>query len=162
MKVIYPGSFDPITKGHMNMIEKASKIFGEVVVAIMHNSKKSNGLLTIPERLELISEIYKDVDNVKVLASDKLTVDVAEENECKLIIRGIRNVNDYTNETDLQKANYEISNGKVDTVCLFPDSKYEIVSSSLVRELLAHDKDVSKYVHPIVNDKLLSKKIKKD
>lgn len=157
-KVLYPGSFDPITKGHMNIIEQASNLFDEVIVAVMQNSLKKTGLFTLEERVEIIKELYQKVDNVKVILGSGASVDVALLNECKAIIRGFRSLSDYDYEVQLQQLNKEISNNMVNTVCLFADKEYQFVSSSMVKEVLNLDKDISKYVDPVVKEKMLIKK----
>lgn len=157
-KVLYPGSFDPITKGHMNIIEQASNLFDEVIVAVMQNPLKKTGLFTLEERIEIIKELYQKVDNVKVILGIGASVDVALLNECKAIIRGFRSLSDYDYEVQLQQINKEISNNMVNTVCLFADKEYQFVSSSMVKEVLNLDKDISKYVDPVVKEKMLIKK----
>jgi pantetheine-phosphate adenylyltransferase len=157
-KVLYPGSFDPITKGHMNIIEQASKLFDEVVVAVLQNPGKGNGLFSIEERFTIIEKLYERMENVKVVTGNGAAVDVAMLHECKAIIRGLRGLSDYDYEVQLAHINKDISNGEVNTVCLFADSEYQFVSSSVVREVWKLDKDVSKYVDPIVEEQLVLKK----
>mgnify|MGYP004519071761 FL=1 len=157
-KVLYPGSFDPITKGHMNIVNQASKLFDEVVIAVMQNPLKKNSFFTLEERVEIIKELYQKVDNVKVILGSGAAVDVALINECKAIIRGLRSLSDYDYEVQLQQMNMEISNNKINTICLFADKDYQFVSSSMVKEIFNLDKDVSKYVDPIVMEKMLVKK----
>ena len=157
-KVLYPGSFDPITKGHMNIIEQASKLFDEVVVAVLQNPGKGSGLFSIEERFTIIEKLYERMENVKVVTGNGAAVDVAMLHECKAIIRGLRGLSDYDYEVQLAHINKDISNGEVNTVCLFADSEYQFVSSSVVREVWKLDKDVSKYVDPIVEDQLVFKK----
>ena len=156
-KVIYPGSFDPITKGHMNIVEQASALFDEVVVAVMQNPNKK-GFFTLEERIEIIREIYKDLGNVKVVSGSGATVDLAELYECSAIVRGLRSLTDFDYEQSMQQINKEISNYKVNTVCLFADKEYQYVSSSMVKEVFSLDKDISNYVHPLVKKKMLEKK----
>ena len=157
-KVLYTGSFDPITKGHMNIIEQASKLFDEVVVAILVNPNKKNYLFTLEERLEIIKSLYERMDNIKVIAAKGAAVDVAMLNECKAIVRGLRSLSDYDYEVQIQQVNKEISNGQINTVCLFADSEYQFVSSSVVKEIFGLDKDISKYVPPVVVEKMKAKK----
>ena len=157
-KVLYTGSFDPITKGHMNIIEQASKLFDEVVVAILVNPNKKNYLFTIEERLEIIKSLYERMDNIKVIAAQGAAVDVAMLHECKAIVRGLRSLSDYDYEVQIQQVNKEISNGQINTVCLFADSEYQFVSSSVVKEIFGLDKDISKYVPPVVVEKMKAKK----
>ena len=157
-KVLYPGSFDPITKGHMNIIEQASNLFDEVVIAVLQNPTKKAGLFTLEERLEIIKELYKKMDNIKVVTGNGASVDIATSYECKAIIRGLRSLSDYDYEVQLQQINKDISNNQVNTVCLFADKEYQFISSSVVKEVLKLDKDVSRYVDPYVAKKLYLKK----
>ena len=157
-KVLYPGSFDPITKGHMNIVKQASELFDEVVIAVLQNPLKRNGMFTLEERLEIIRKIYEKVENVKVVSGSGASVDIAILHECKAIVRGLRSLSDYDYEVQLQQMNKEISNGKVNTVCLFADSEYQFVSSSMVKEVFNLDKDISRYVDPVVKEKMLVKK----
>ena len=157
-KVLYPGSFDPITKGHMNIVNQARELFDEVVIAVMQNPLKKNSFFTLEERVEIIKELYQKVNNVKVILGSGAAVDVALINECKAIIRGLRSLSDYDYEVQLQQMNMEISNNKINTICLFADKDYQFVSSSMVKEIFNLDKDVSKYVDPIVMEKMLVKK----
>lgn len=157
-RVLYPGSFDPITKGHMNIVNQASELFDEVVIAVMQNPLKKNSFFTLEERVKIIKELYQKVNNVKVILASGAAVDVALLNECKAIIRGLRSLSDYDYEVQLQQMNKEISNNKINTICLFADKDYQFVSSSMVKEIFNLDKDVSKYVDPIVMGKMLVKK----
>ena len=157
-KVLYPGSFDPMTKGHMNIVEQASDLFDEVIIVVMQNPLKKSGLFTLEERMEIIKELYQRMNNVRVISASGAAVDVALLNECKAIIRGLRSLSDYDYEVQLQQMNKEISNNKVNTICLFADKEYKFVSSSMVKEVLNLDKDISKYVDPIVRERMLVKK----
>ena len=157
-KVLYPGSFDPMTKGHMNIVEQASDLFDEIIIAVMQNPLKKSGLFTLEERMEIIKELYQRMNNVKVISGSGAAVDIALLNECKAIIRGIRSLSDYDYEVQLQQMNKEISNNKVNTICLFADKEYQFVSSSMVKEVLNLDKDISRYVDPIVRERMLVKK----
>lgn len=157
-KVLYPGSFDPMTKGHMNIVEQASDLFDEVIIAVMQNPLKKSGLFTLEERMEIIKELYQRMNNVRVISASGAVVDVALLNECKAIIRGLRSLSDYDYEVQLQQMNKEISDNKVNTICLFADKEYQFVSSSMVKEVLNLDKDISRYVDPIVRERMLVKK----
>ena len=157
-KVLYPGSFDPLTIGHMNIIKQAYELFDEVIIAVLQNPLKTSGLLTIEERMEIIKNIYQKTNNVKVITANGAAVDIALLYECKAIIRGLRSLSDYDYEVKLQQINKEISNNKVNTICLFADKEYQFVSSSMVKEILNLNKDISKYVDPIVKEKMLIKK----
>lgn len=157
-KVLYPGSFDPITKGHMNIIDQASSLFDEVVVAVLINSSKKTSLFTIEERINTIKELYKNVKNVKVISSSGAAVDVATNNSCNAIVRGLRSLSDYDYEVQLSQINKDISNNQVNTVCLFADKEYQFVSSSVVKEVFNLNKDISKYVDPLVKQKMIDKR----
>jgi len=157
-RVIYPGSFDPITKGHMDIINQASELFDEVVVAILQNPNKKTSFFTIEERLEIIKKLYENYDNIKVVSGNSATVDLALLYECKAIIRGLRGLSDYDYEVQLAQVNKDISNNKVNTICLFADKEYQFISSTVVKEVLNLNKDISNYVDPYVKKKLYLKK----
>lgn len=157
-RVLYPGSFDPITKGHMNVIKQASGLFDEVIVAVLQNSSKKTGLFSIEERLEIIKELYKEVNNIKVVSGSGAAVDIAMLYKCRAIVRGLRGLSDYDYEVSLNYINKDISNGEVNTICLFADIDYQFISSSVVKEVFNLDKDISNYVDPLVKKKMLIKK----
>ena len=158
IKVLYAGSFDPITKGHMNIIDQASPLFDEVIVAVMQNPLKEAGLFTLEERIKMIQELYQKTDKVRVISGRGATVDLAILYECKALIRGIRSLKDYDEEAQLQQINKEITNNKVNTICFFADKEYQFVSSTMVKEVFQLNKDFSNYVDPIVQEKMLRKK----
>ena len=158
MKVLYPGSFDPITKGHMDIISQASKLFDEVVIAVLQNSNKKNSLFTLEERVEIIKDLYKKIDNIKVVTGRGAAVDIALLNECKAIVRGLRSISDFDYEIKMNQINKEISDNKINTICLFADKEYLYTSSSMVKELLYLEKDVSKYIDSSVFEKIYLKK----
>ena len=156
-KVLYPGSFDPITKGHMNIIEQASDLFDEIIVAVLINPKKT-GMFTLEERIEMIQEIYKNFKNIKIESGVNAAVDVAFINNCKAIIRGIRTITDFDYEIQLAQINKQISDNQINTICLLADLNYQFISSSMVKELFGLGKDISNYVDPIVKEKMIIKK----
>ena len=114
IKAIYPGTFDPITVGHLDVIKRASKIYDKLIVAVMENNKK-NCTFTEAERKAMIEKCIKDLPNVQVVVGDGLTVDFAKKNKCNVIIRGIRAVSDYESELALATANMSLDN-KIETV----------------------------------------------
>jgi len=156
-KVLYPGSFDPITKGHMNIVEQSLDLFDEVVIAVMHNPAKKNSFFTTEERVEIIKELYKDDQRVSIVSAEGATVDVALDNGCKAIVRGLRSLTDFDYEVGLQQINKDITDGKINTVCLFADKDYQFISSSMVKEVFGLNKDISKYVAPLVKKKMLKR-----
>ena len=159
-KVLYPGSFDPITKGHMNIVKQASELFDEVIIAVLQNPLKKSGLFTLEERIEIVKELYKNVSNIKIVSGSGAAVDIALLYGCKAIIRGLRSLSDYDYEVQLQQINKEISDNQINTICLFADKEYQFVSSSVVKELFNLDKDFSRYVDPLVQEKMLIKKLR--
>ena len=149
-KVLFTGSFDPITKGHMDIIEQASNLFDEVLIGILINPEKKNAFFSQKERLEIIREIYKKKKNINVISSTKLGVDLAKEKDCKIIIRGLRSILDFEYEYQLSLTNTDLSNDEVTTVCLFSKPEYQNISSSTVKQIFKLNRDISKYVNSIV------------
>ena len=156
MKVLYPGSFDPITFGHMNIIEQCCDLFDEVIVAVMYNSQKT-GMFTADERVQLIENLYKDNPKVKVVSSLGATIDLAIEQDCKAIVRGLRSLSDFEYEIQLSQINKQLSKGKVNTISLFAENNLENISSSMVKEILRLNKDVSDYVDSSVQEAMKKK-----
>lgn len=141
---IYPGSFDPITNGHIDLIKRASKLFDEVIIGITQNSKKS-AFLAIEERIKLSEEILKEIDNVKVLSFGTLLVDFAQAQNAQVILRGLRAVSDFEYEFQLSGMNKHL-NANIETLFMTPAEQYANISSSLVREILSLGGDVSHFV----------------
>jgi|TARA_B110000261_G_C13021053_1_gene332127 pantetheine-phosphate adenylyltransferase len=141
---IYPGSFDPITNGHIDLIKRASKLFDEVIVGITQNSKKT-AFINIDERISLSSEILKDINNVKVLSFNTLLVDFAEEQNAQVILRGLRAISDFEYEFQLSGMNKHL-NSNIETLFMTPAEQYANISSSLVREILSLGGDISHFV----------------
>ncbi len=156
-KVLYTGSFDPITKGHENIIKQASELFDEVIVAILRNPKKQNVFFTIEERLEILQKIYQTCENIKIITASGAAVDVATLHKCKAIIRGLRGLTDFDYEISMAGINKDISNGEINTICLFADNNYQNISSSMVKEVFTLGKPISKYVNPIVEQAMNEK-----
>lgn len=159
LKVLYTGSFDPITKGHMNIINQASNLFDEVIVAILHNSSKKTPMFTIEERMAMIQKIYQTCQNIKVITASGAAVDIATLYECKAIIRGLRGLTDFDYEIGMAQINKDISNGDINTICLFAENNYQNISSSMVKEVFSLGKDISRYVDPIVEEEMQNKRL---
>ena len=155
-KALYTGSFDPPTYGHMNVVEQALELFDEVVVAVMINSSKKP-FFSIEERMEMLEEIYKNYQNVKIVSGGGAAVDLALLHDCKAMIRGMRGVTDFEYELQMATINRKLNN-EVSTVSLFPDVEVQHISSSVVRELYGLDKNLDEYVHPYVKEKLMERK----
>ena len=156
IRVLYPGSFDPITYGHINIIEQTCDLFDEIIVAVMHNPRKS-GMFTPDERVKLIADLYKNNPKIKVVSSDGATIDLALENNCKAIIRGLRTLTDFEYEIQMAQINKQISQNKINTISLFAEHDYENISSSMVKEILYLNKDVSRYVPASVEQAMKDK-----
>ena len=156
-KVLYTGSFDPITKGHENVIKQASELFDEVIVAILKNPKKPNGFFTVEERLEILKKIYATCENIQVIIGSGAAVDVATLHKCKAIVRGLRGLTDFDYEIGMAGINKEISNGEINTICLFADNNYQNISSGMVKEVFTLGKPISRYVSPVVEEAMNEK-----
>ena len=139
---IYPGSFDPITKGHLNIIERAAKIFDVVVVCVMVNSDKKNPLFSLEERLRLIDKVIGDLPNVRVETFSGLLAEYAKRHEPAVIVKGLRAVSDFESEFQMALINRKI-NPNLDTFFLTASEKYTYLSSSVVKELARYGADLS-------------------
>ncbi len=139
---IYPGSFDPITKGHLNIIERAAKIFDVVVVCVMVNSDKKNPLFSLEERLRLIDKVVKDLPNVRVETFSGLLAEYAKRHEPAVIVKGLRAVSDFESEFQMALINRKI-NPNLDTFFLTASEQYTYLSSSVVKELARYGADLS-------------------
>lgn len=156
MKIsIYPGSFDPITNGHIDIIERAAKLSDKLIVAVLNNSDKKP-LFSVNERLEMIKDAIKDIKNVEVDSFEGLTVDYCKKKNASIMIRGLRAVTDFEYELQLAHTNRELNN-EVDTVFLLADMNYSYLSSSTVRQVSEYGGDVSKFVTSFVEEKLKEK-----
>ena len=141
---IYPGSFDPITLGHFDVLKTAACIFDKVIIAVLNNTKKSC-YLTIDERVKLIKETVKEIENVEVDYFEGLTVDYAKQKNAEVIIRGLRAVSDFEYEMQLSQNNRTL-NSNINTVFLITKPEYNFISSSYVKEIHMMGGDISKFV----------------
>ena len=148
---IYPGSFDPITIGHLDIIKRASKNFDTLYVAVMDNSSK-HCMFTVKERVDFIKKCVKDIKNVKVVSDDSLTIDLAKKLKCKAIIRGVRALTDYENELALATANMQL-NSNIETYLLVSKPELSFLSSSIAKEIGSYNGDISHIIpKPILNE----------
>lgn len=152
MRTLYPGTFDPITNGHHDLVRRAANIFDEVVVAIASNPKK-RPLFTLEERVELSRLVLADVPNCKVIGYTGLTVQYARDNNIGVMVRGLRAVSDFEFEFQMATMSRKIE-PEVETVFLTPDEQFTYISSTMVKEVAAFGGDVSKFVHPRIVDEL--------
>jgi len=141
---IYPGSFDPITNGHIDLIKRASKLFDEIIIGITQNSKKA-AFLSIDDRINTINTALKGIDNIKVLSFDTLLVDFAAKQNAQVILRGLRAVSDFEYEFQFSGMNKHL-NPNIETLFMTPAEQYANISSSLVKEILALGGDISVFV----------------
>lgn len=154
---VYSGSFDPITKGHVDIIIRASKLVDKLIVGVLNNVNKKY-LFSLEEREEMIKESFKEYPNIEVKSFQGLLVDFLRENNSKLIIRGLRAVSDYEYELTMAFGNNEISNGEVETIFIPAAKQYMYLSSTVVREVATFNGPLSIYVTEEV-EKRLRKKI---
>ena len=146
-KAIYPGTFDPMTKGHVDLIERACQLFDEIVIAIAASEAK-NPLFTLDERIQIAEKIFEGNDKVKVIGFSGLLVNLAKDNDAKILIRGLRVVADFEYEFQLANMNRAMM-PELESVFLTPKEQYSYISSSLVKEICKMGGDVSKFVDPI-------------
>ena len=155
MKAVYPGTFDPLSNGHLDVIKRASKIFDEVHVLISTNVHK-HPTFTVSERINMITKVVQELPNVKVVSTNQLTVSYAKENNINVIIRGLRNYTDYESEYQLAQFNKDIA-PNIETLLMFPSAKNQFVSSSSIKELLTFGVDITKYVPKAIADEIYKK-----
>ena len=156
---IYPGSFDPITYGHIDIIKRASRLVDKLIVGVLVNSDKK-AMFTLDERVEMIREAIKDIPNAEVKAFSGMTVDFAEEEHADFIVRGLRAVTDFEYELQLSHTNKKIA-PKIDTVFLMTSLEYTYLSSSIVKEVASYGGDISAFVTDDVAKRIHDKLIKK-
>jgi pantetheine-phosphate adenylyltransferase len=158
VKAIYPGTFDPLTNGHLDLIARGAKIVDELVVAILRNSDKGTPLFTVPERLEMIAEAIagSGLGNVSVTTFDGLLVDFARAQGAKAVLRGIRAISDYEYEFQMAMMNRKLD-PELETLFMMPAEKYTYVSSRLIKGVFKLGGDVSALVPPLVMERLKAK-----
>ncbi len=154
-RVLYPGSFDPVHNGHVEMVETAAGLFDEVVVAALINPSKGGGLLDLEERMALLDECFAHLDNVRTTKFDGLVVDLATEVEADFIVKGLRAVSDFESELQMAQMNAAISG--VQTLFLPTASRRSFLASRLIREVARLGGDVSDMVPPAVLKRLLDR-----
>lgn len=152
---VFPGTFDPITNGHENLIIRAAKLFDKVIVAVAINAQKKP-LLDLKTRVNLIKEIVNEQQNVDVCGFDTLLIDFVKQKQASVILRGLRVVSDFEYEFQLATMNYKL-NSEIETVFLTPNPKCAFISSSLVKEIAQLKGDVTSFVPKIVMEALVSR-----
>lgn len=154
-KVIYPGTFDPITNGHFDLIARATRIFDCIVVAIAANPDK-NPLFSVEERIGMVREVCNGLENVEVIGFDGLLIKFVEEQGAHVVMRGLRAVSDFEFEFQLASANRRL-NPEIETVFLTPSENHTFTAASLVKEIAAYGGDVSSFLDPRINQILTDK-----
>jgi pantetheine-phosphate adenylyltransferase len=150
-RVVCPGSFDPITFGHLDIVERASSIFDEVVIAVMVNKTKQT-LFTVEERIEMTKEVTSRFPNVKVDSWSGLLVDYCKKNDISIIVKGLRAVTDFDYELQMSQINLQLQG--VETLFLSTAPAHSFLSSSLVKEIASHGGDVSSYIPAVLLERL--------
>ncbi|MBR6452224.1 MAG: pantetheine-phosphate adenylyltransferase [Lachnospiraceae bacterium] len=154
-KAIYPGSFDPVTYGHLDIIRRASEIFDEITVSVLHHSGKTP-LFSVAERVKILQEVTRDIPNVSVDSFDGLLVEHAAKSGAGVVIRGLRAITDFEYELQMAQTNRKLSD-HVDTVFLTTSLDYAYLSSSTVKEVASYGGDISKFVPDLVAKEIYSK-----
>jgi pantetheine-phosphate adenylyltransferase len=147
-RALYPGTFDPITKGHSDLIERAARLFDEVIIAVAASPKK-NPLFTLDKRVELAEAVSAHLPNVRVIGFTNLLAQFAQQQQANLLIRGLRAVSDFEYEFQLANMNRQLA-PQVESLFLTPSEQYSYISSTLVREIASLGGDIGKFVHPAV------------
>lgn len=155
VRAIYPGSFDPLTNGHLDLIERGSKIFDELIVSILRNAEK-DPLFTLAERLQMLEEMVKGYDNVRVETFEGLLVDYAMQKKAKAVLRGIRAISDYEYELQMALMNRKLQ-PQLETVFMMPAEAYSYLSSRLVKEVFRLGGSVRGLVPELVEQRLREK-----
>ena len=155
MRATYPGSFDPVTNGHIDIIERASKISDELIVGVLYNKAKTP-LFSVEERVKMLCEVTKDMKNVKVVPFEGLLIDFASQMDAKVIIRGLRAVTDFEYELQMSQTNHKL-NPEIETLFMTTSLEYSFLSSSTVRELASFGGDISQFVPKYVEEQVIEK-----
>jgi len=158
IRVIYPGTFDPITRGHEDVVRRAAGLFGEVIVAVA--ASRTATLFTLAERVELAQAVFAEYANVKVVGFDALLMNFVREQNARVVLRGLRAVSDFEYEFQMAGMNRSL-HPDVETIFLTPAEQYTFISASMVREISRFGGDVSKFVSPLVAKRLQEKKLNK-
>ena len=157
--VIYPGSFDPLTNGHVNIIERASKCFDEVIIGVAKNSSK-NSILTSDERVKLLKKVFKNKKKIKVDQFDGLLAHYVDKMKIYTILRGMRTVQDFEYELQMATSNNKLNN-KIETIFMVADGNFSHISSSLIKDIVRLNGDASNFIPKIVEAELRRKLLRK-
>lgn len=150
LRAIYPGSFDPVTYGHLDIIRRSSKMVDELIIGVLNNKAKSP-LFSVKERVRMLEEVTKDLPNIKISPFEGLLVDFARKTEANMVIRGLRAITDFEYELQMAQTNHKLD-PSVETVFLTTNLKYSYLSSTIVKEVAAFGGDISQFVPAFVAD----------
>lgn len=148
VKAVYPGTFDPVTNGHLDIIRRAAYLFDELIIGVLYNYKKTP-LFSVEERVNILKEVTKDIPNVKVQAFEGLSVDFVRKSGAQVIVRGLRAITDFEYELQMAQTN-RILEPKIDTMFLTTSLEYAYLSSTTVKEVALFGEDIRKFVPPYV------------
>ncbi len=152
---IYPGSFDPVTLGHFDIIERTAKVMDRVIIGVLNNQAKTP-LFTVEERVDMLRNVTAGLPNVEIQCFDGLTIEFARKNHAQVVIRGLRAVTDFEYELQLAQTNRVIA-PEIDTMFLTTSLKYSYLSSSIVKEIASWGGNISEFLHPYVEERVLKK-----
>lgn len=159
MRAIYPGSFDPVTFGHLDIIRRAASLVDELIVGVLNNNAKSP-LFSVEERVKMLVEVTKDINNVKIVPFEGLLVDFANRMGADMVVRGLRAITDFEYELQMAQTNHKLS-PSVETIFLTTSLEYSYLSSTIVKEVAVFGGDISQFVPEIVIDRIQEKMEKK-
>lgn len=160
LRGIYPGSFDPVTYGHLDIIRRSARLADELIVGVLNNKAKSP-LFSVEERVKMLENVTKDMSNVKIIPFGGLLVDFARKMDAGMVIRGLRAITDFEYELQMAQMNHKMAPG-VETVFLTTSLEYSYLSSTTVKEVAAFGGDISQFVPDIVADRITEKMNKKE
>ena len=155
LRAIYPGSFDPVTYGHLDVIRRSARLVDELIIGVLNNKAKSP-LFSVEERVRMLEEVTKDYHNVKVEAFEGLLVDFAKRKKADAVVRGLRAVTDFESELQMAQTNHKLK-GSVETIFLTTRLEYSYLSSTIVKEVAAFKGDISQFVPEMVEQRIQEK-----
>ena len=160
LRGIYPGSFDPVTLGHIDIIERSSKMVDELIVGVLQNKAKTP-LFSVEERVRMLKEVTKHLPNVKIVSFEGLLVQFAKQMEAKVIIRGLRAITDFEYELQMAQTNHKLE-PEIETIFLTTNLEYSFLSSSTVKEVASFGGDISQFVPDVIEKKIQEKMKEKE
>ncbi|MGN0371378.1 MAG: pantetheine-phosphate adenylyltransferase [Enterocloster sp.] len=152
---VYPGSFDPVTLGHYDIIKRTAKMFDKVIIGVLNNSTKSP-LFSAEERVNMIKEVTRDLPNVEVRSFEGLLIDFVRQCGASVVVRGLRAITDFEYELQMAQTN-RVMAPEIDTIFLTTNLKYSYLSSSIVKEIAGYNGDISEFLHPCIMEKVRQK-----